>query len=208
MLKGGNVGSRPTVVDSIAPADPVAAGDLANMPEITSDDFIRGAKNPEIYLVEYSDFECTFCARFHPTMQQVLEEYGDEVAWVYRHYPLGFHPLAQPTAEASECIADRYGPDAFWQYNDALFSLTEAGSLSEESMYQAAADLGYNRSQLQDCVESGEMAARVQEDFEGGTAAGVSGTPATILVTTDGEYEMVSGAVSFDELSTFLEAYL
>lgn len=100
--------------------DPTAA----NMPAVTNDDHIRGNKDARIKLVEYSDFECPFCQRFHPTMQQVMDKYGDQVAWVYRHFPLSFHPEAQKAAEASECVAANGGD--FWDYADTLFSV--AGS--------------------------------------------------------------------------------
>ncbi len=94
---------------------------LANMPAVTADDNILGNENARIVLVEYSDFECPFCGRFHPTAKQVLDEFGDSVALVYRHFPLSFHPNAQQAAEASECVAKEGGNEAFWSYADSLF---------------------------------------------------------------------------------------
>ena len=82
---------------------------------------VRGSKSPSLYLIEYSDFECPFCQRFHPTVIQVLDEYS-EVALVYRHFPLEqLHPYAKPAAIASECITELGGNDAFWKFADEVF---------------------------------------------------------------------------------------
>ena len=107
-------------LDGSAPI--VADATLANMPAVSGDDHLRGSAEARIKLVEYSDFECPYCQRFDVTMQQVMSEFGDEVAWVYRHFPLSFHPQAQPAAEASECVAKLGGDEAFWNYADLLYA--------------------------------------------------------------------------------------
>jgi protein-disulfide isomerase len=85
-------------------------------------DHVRGNKDARFLLVEYSDYSCPFCARFHPTAQQLVEEFDGELAWVYRHFPLDqLHPTARSEAEASECVAKLAGEDAFWSFTDALY---------------------------------------------------------------------------------------
>lgn len=84
-------------------------------------DNYKGSENPEIAIIEYSDFECPFCSRVHGTLDQIAEE-NDNVAWAYRHLPLGFHPQALPAAIASECVAREEGNDAFWVFADNLFA--------------------------------------------------------------------------------------
>lgn len=89
---------------------------------VTASDHIRGDINADVIIVEYSDLECPFCARFHPIIKDILEQYGTKVAWVYRHFPLdGIHANARAKAEASECVASLGGNDAFWKYVDATF---------------------------------------------------------------------------------------
>lgn len=87
-----------------------------------SEEYIRGAQDARIIVIEYSDIECPFCARFHTTMKEVLETYPDDVAWVYRHFPLDqIHPNARKAAATVECIGEQKGGDAFWKALDAMF---------------------------------------------------------------------------------------
>ena len=94
----------------------------AKVPKLKDQDHLKGNKNAEVLLIEYSDFQCPYCQRFHPTTTQILEEYKDQVALVYRHFPLDqIHPYARPAANASECVKDLGGEDAFWKFADKAF---------------------------------------------------------------------------------------
>lgn len=96
----------------------------ANVPPVTKDDHVIGGKNPKVYIIEYSDFECPYCAAFAPSALQALTEYGDKVALVYRHFPLtSIHPLAQSLAEGSECAVELGGKDKFWEFHDTNFKV-------------------------------------------------------------------------------------
>lgn len=93
---------------------------------ITETDHYFGDKNAEVVIIEYSDLECPFCARFHSTMHQIVEDYDGKVAWVYRHLPLeGLHPNAFNRAIAAECVYDLGGDTKFWAYIDSLFKGAE-----------------------------------------------------------------------------------
>ncbi len=94
-------------------------------PVSKTNDHIRGNPNAPVSLIEYSDFECPFCKRFHDTAKQIVQQYGGKVNWVYRHFPLDFHnPAAQREAEAAECAAELGGNEAFWRFTDLIYTRT------------------------------------------------------------------------------------
>ena len=178
----------------------------ANVPSVTDDDHVRGASNAEVYLVEYSDYECPFCGRFHPTTQQVLDEYGDRVAVVYRHFPLRqIHPKADPAAQASECVAELGGNDAFWAFTDYLFE-NQATALND--LPASAAAVGVSSSAVESCLDSGKYADKVEAQYQDGITAGVTGTPGNFIMTTDGDVWLVPGAVPFETLKTTIDEAL
>jgi protein-disulfide isomerase len=107
------------IIDSLLAG--TAKTEKIDLDPVTDEDHILGSKDAQVVIVEYSDFECPFCYRFRPTMQKVMETYGDKVAWVYRNYPLTIHEHAYIKAQAAECAAKIGGNDAFWKYGNALF---------------------------------------------------------------------------------------
>lgn len=84
-------------------------------------DYFKGNMNAEIVIYEFSDYECPFCSRVHPTLKNIVEKNAN-VAWVYRHLPLSFHPQAMPAAIAAECIGQEKGNEAFWAFTDAIYA--------------------------------------------------------------------------------------
>ena len=129
-----------------------------------------------VEIIEFSDFECPFCLRAHPTVQKVMAEYGERVRLVYRHYPLPNHPNAVPAAEASACANEQ---GKFWPYHDRLFA--SPGRLSAADLKQHAVELGLDAAQFNACVDERKYRADVQADMQAGQRAGVSGTPAFFI---------------------------
>jgi protein-disulfide isomerase len=160
---------------------------------------IGPAKGPEeapITLIEFSDFECPFCYRVIPTLDQVRETYGDQVRVVYRQFPLNsIHPHAQITAEASLC-ADAQG--RFWEMHDEIFE--RRGRVDADELKGMAADLGLDTEAFGACLDSREFQNRVQEDFEAGRKAGVTGTPALFI---NGRF--LNGAQPFAVVSRIID---
>lgn len=184
-----------------------------NLPPVDREsDHIRGNPEARITLVEYSDFECPYCKRFHGTAQQLVDAYDGQVNWVYRHFPLGFHnPGAQKQAEASECVAELGGDEAFWRFADAIFERTKSNGngFPLDNLVPLAGEMGVDAAAFQECLESGRYADYVKAQMGGGEAAGVTGTPGNFLVdNATGRTVAVSGARPLGDLRQVVDRLL
>ena len=185
-----------------------SAGDVDKLKE---EDHVRGERNARILLIEYSDLECPFCKRFHPTAQQVVDTYNGQVAWVYRHFPLvQLHSKAPKEAEATECANELGGNDGFWKFTDKLFEVTPANNgLDPAELPKIAAQVGLNEAKFKTCLDSGKYAQRVQDDLASGTKAGVTGTPGNIILDTKtGKTKLLPGAYPFDQVKQAIDELL
>lgn len=209
-------GMRGTPSTGSLPQQPQAVaqqtGDLEQMKPITSDDHIRGNPNAPVKIVEYSDTECPFCKRFHPTMQQVMDEYGKDgkVAWVYRHFPLDqLHSKARKEAEATECAAELGGNDKFWAYLDRLMEVTPANNgLDPAELPKIAQYIGLDVTKFNTCLSSGKYAQKVEEHVQNAVATGGNGTPWSIVVGKNGKKYPLSGAQPYDSVKQLIEIAL
>ena len=187
-------------------------GDLEAMKSIGSDDHIRGDTNAPVKVVEYSDTECPFCKRFHPTLLQTMDEYGKsgEVAWVYRHFPLDqLHPKARKEAEATECAAELGGNDKFWVYLDRLMEVTPANNgLDPAELPKIATFVGLDASKFNECLSSGKYAQKIEEHVQDAMATGGQGTPWSIVVTKSGKKYPLSGAQPYESVKQLIELAL
>lgn len=196
---GDAAGAAGARVAANAPA-PAGAGNVS-IRAVDKDDHYRGAKKPKVTVVEYSDLECPFCARFHPTMERIIENYGKEVQWVWRHFPLeSIHPKARSLAVATECAADQ---GKFWEFTDAV--IADTGKSSMETYAQAA---GISASKLQKCIDSGKYDKAVTEDAQDAIAAGGQGTPYSVIVGPDGEMVPLSGAQPYEAVEAAIQKFL
>jgi len=158
----------------------------------------KGSANAPIEMIEFSDFQCPFCLRANPTVQQVLNTYGDRIHFVYRHYPLPNHPNARPAAEAASCAGEQ---GKFWPYHDRLFA--NPSKLSDADLKQHAAELGLDAPKFNTCVDSHKEKAQVDADLRAGEDAGVDGTPAFFI-----NGRMISGAQPFDVFKKVIDEEL
>lgn len=166
---------------------------------INDNDHVRGNPNGKLTIVEFSDFQCPFCSRFAPTVKQVLDEYKDDIRFVYRHFPLdSIHPYARPAAEASECAAEQ---GKFWEYHDSLFERQD--EFSNDFWSKLAKDLGLNVGKFDSCIKDGSGKQKVEDDYQSGIAAGARGTPYTVIGTAP-----ISGALPYASIKQVIDQAL
>lgn len=181
------------------------------VPPIRPDDHVRGAPDARISLIEYSDYECPYCKRFHGTAIELLDRYEGEVNWVYRHFPISSHdPAATREAEAAECAGELGGNEAFWAVSDAIFERTRSnGRGIDGGLAPLAAGAGLETSAFTECLDSGRMKARVQRDLREGQGAGVRGTPGNFLLDrATGEIVPMTGARPLGQLAAAVDRLL
>lgn len=196
----------PAAPPSFAQPQPDGSIQLAS---ITSQDWVKGKRSAKVSVVEFGDTECPFCKRIHLTLQRLVQEYPNDVNWVYRHFPLtSIHPKAPKEAEATECAGELGGNDGFWKYLDKLYEVTPANNgLDPAQLPQIAQDVGLNRQKFETCLNSGKYAAKVQEHATQAVAAGAQGTPYSVVVKGDVKTP-VSGAVPYEQLKQIVEGAL
>lgn len=157
-----------------------------------------GPADAPVTLVEFSDFQCPYCVRIYPTLQEVAKSYGDKVRLVYRQFPLDIHDNAFKAAEASLCADDQ---GKFWGMHNAMFDNQQA--VKSGGFSELASSLGLDVKAFNICMASGKFTAQVERDMQDASVVGVTGTPATFV-----NGRMVSGAVSADMLIAMIEEEL
>jgi protein-disulfide isomerase len=135
-------------------------------------DPVRGNAAAAVTIIEFSDYQCPFCARVNPTLDKVRQTYGDRVKIVFKDYPLPNHPQAPKAAEAAHCAAEQ---NKYWEMHDAMFANQRA--LEVPALKQTARAIGLDGAKFDQCVDSGKHAARVEAGLELGNKYGVNSTP-------------------------------
>lgn len=163
--------------------------------EVAANDPVRGPADAAVTIVEFSDFQCPFCARGKATVDQVVERYGDKVRVVFRDFPLPMHRDAPKAAEAGQCAAEQ---GKFWEMHDKMFE--NQAALGVDALKKSAADLGLDAAKFNECLDSGKHAEDVKKDTESGQSFGVSGTPAFFI-----NGRMISGAQPFENFAKVID---
>jgi predicted DsbA family dithiol-disulfide isomerase len=157
----------------------------------------RGSANARLTIVEFSDFECPFCKQVQSTLKQIVEGYGRDVRFVFKHLPLEGHRNSFPAARAAYCAAEQ---DRFWQFHDALFS---AQDLSPPALERIASDLGLASERFKTCFNSEQSRAAIVKDLEAAKLFRIDSTPSFIV-----NGKLIKGALSFADFRKIIEQEL
>lgn len=159
---------------------------------------VFGPADAPITIVEFSDFECPFCARHHSTTwPELLKRYEGRIRVIFKHFPLPFHSNAKPAAMAAAC-ANREGQ--FWTLQPKLFQ--NFRSLNTDMIVRLGRQSGLGDA-WENCFRNEETRREVERDMEDGRRAGVRGTPSFLINGV-----VVPGAVPFEQFETILEDLL
>jgi protein-disulfide isomerase len=164
------------------------------------DDPSWGPEDAPVTIVEFSDFQCPYCARFvTQTYPQIKQQYEGKVRFVFRDFPLTqIHENAQNAAEAAGCANEQ---GKFWEYHDMLF--TNQSALDVASLKSYASQLGLDSATFDQCLDSGKYAEEIQKDLQDGNQYGVQGTPSFFVNGL-----LVSGAQPFSVFQAVIDAAL
>jgi protein-disulfide isomerase len=162
---------------------------------VKAQDHILGPPHALVTLVEYGDFECSYCGKANSIIHRLEDEFQEDLQFVFRHFPLRqAHPHSQEAAEAAEAAGAQ---DRFWEMHDLLYENQDA--LTPDDISQYAQTLGLNMDQFEYDIRERRFSPRVSDDFRSGIRSGVTGTPSFFLngFRYDGswEFEALSSAI-------------
>lgn len=178
------------------------------------DDSGKGNKNSDVYIIEFSDFQCPFCRRFYSqTFSQLEDDYikTDKIYFIYRDFPLdSIHPTANSAAQAAECAKEQ---GKFWEMHNKIFD--EQNKLgqgtvqfSETDLKAWASDIGVNTQTFDQCLDSGKYTQEVEKDFKDGVNTGVTGTPTFFIGNPKDGYTAVVGAQPYSVIKQVVDSLL
>lgn len=160
----------------------------------------KGRPNAEITIVEFSDFQCPFCAKGAEIMREVKNKYGNKVRLVYKNFPLPFHQHAAEAAHAALC-ANEVSTDSFWKLHKEMFLNQQ--NLNTSGLKQKAQRVGLNVDDFTACLESGRFQSKIQQNIEQGRQLGVQSTPTYFI-----NGQLLSGAQPLEAFSEVIDEIL
>ncbi len=181
IFKGENppAGAAPAAAaggDAAKPAQPPADDKTVWKVALRGDEPVKGKADAPITIVEYTDFQCPFCSKVLPALDETLKNYPDKVKLVFKNYPLSFHQNAMPAAEAAQCAKEQ---GKFWEVEEKYFG--NQGELDAAGLAKHAKDAGVNIAKWEDCVKTHKYKSVVEADMAAAEKIQVTGTPSVFV---------------------------
>jgi len=196
-------GALAAVPNGAAPSLQAPSARATDMKELSDDDPFIGNEDAPVTIVEFSDYECPFCARFYQqTLSQIKNQYIDtgKVKFVYRDFPLGFHSQAEPAAIAANCAGEQ---GKYFEFHNQIFDNNGAGGKNNADYKKWAQELKLDLAKWEQCLSDPVQRQEIQKDIRDGSAAGISGTPGFII-----NGKLISGAQPFSVFQQVIDAEL
>lgn len=173
---GGNAREpqdAPKLVEQVAPI------------KLRGDEVFEGKNDASMLLITFTDFQCPFCARFHPGLKGLFSK-NQDTKLVIKHFPLGFHQYAKGFATAFECVAKNQNKDKAISFADELFALsfTKGGDITDKDGIEIFKKSGLSEDVLNNCKNDAKIKEKIDTDYKEGTELGINGTPALYIINT------------------------
>ena len=185
-----------SAISADPPGNPASTAELELAQVLASTDDPRfGPADAKVVIVEFSDFQCPFCQQAVPVVKQLEKDYGDQLLFIYRDFPLtSIHPQALLGAMGGACAHEQGG---FWPMHDLIFANQE--NITVENLKRWSVQVGLNSLQFSNCLDVGKYLPEIEEDLQAGYAAGVRATPTFFI-----NGRRIEGAVPYSQLEQII----
>ncbi len=179
------ISGTPSATNPTAAPEPKLIEEVAPI-TLSGDEVYKGNKDAPMLLVTFTDFECPFCAKFHPTLNALYEANKDSKV-VFKHFPLTFHKYAKDFATMFECVAKNQGNEKATLFADNLFAenLVSQGQITSSGVLKLFLATGLSEGNLTSCKNDTAISNKINNDYNEGVALGINGTPALYIINTN-----------------------
>lgn len=181
--------------------------------KLKQDSYILWDKNAKITMIEYSDLECPYCAKFHNewTIKKLLEKYPWDFNYIFKHYPLPSHKQAPMEAEAAECVWELWWEEKFFLFIDRVFTTTKSSwnSFSALSISELASEIWVSKDEVYNCINSWKYKQKIDNSIYEWWSLWVSWTPSSIIINNEtGQFNWLPWAYPIENYISIIDSFL
>lgn len=184
-LPQGQDAEQPKLIEEVAPLN------------LKGDEVYTGNKNAKMVFVTYTDFQCPFCAKFHPTLKSLFEKNAGTLL-VFKHYPLPFHQYAKDFALMFECVAKNQNFESAIKFGDNIFAsvISSQGNFAVKEATDLFLKTGLSNDTLNNCKNDSTLTKKIADNLNEGSELGIQGTPALYIINTQSKKAIrINGAL-------------